>query len=222
MANKRMFSNMVIDSDLFLDLPPMAQLLYFHCGMKTDDDGFIYGARRIARIIGASDDDFKTLIDKGFLIEFPDSKVFVIVHHRQNNDLKNDRYHPTNYQQEFIQLELTENKEWRLREDVSKMETDCIQSVSNVDTEHNVTHRNPKNVTQINGEEGSDEGRNITTTGEQEAMLIAMADKAHITYEVKRAIAEHGFDTAYKAFKAWKDNGAIIGRYKGYLKEYVA
>ncbi len=110
MASKRMFANAVIDSDSFLDLPPTAQLLYFHCGMKTDDDGFVSGARRISKIIGATEHDFQLLIDSGFMIEFPASKVCCIVHHRQNNDLKNDRYHPTNYQQEFTQLVLTENK----------------------------------------------------------------------------------------------------------------
>ena len=104
MATKRMFSNIVVDSDKFLDLTAMQQLLYFHCGMKTDDDGFISGAKRISRIIGATDDDFAALVENGFLIEFPASKVYCIVHHRLNNDLKNDRYHQTTYQQEFDQL----------------------------------------------------------------------------------------------------------------------
>ena len=93
MANKRMFSNTVIDSDMFLDLSPMAQLLYFHCGMKTDDDGFVSGAKRISRIIGATDNDFQMLVNNGFLIEFPDSKVFVVAHHRQNKDDKRKEIH---------------------------------------------------------------------------------------------------------------------------------
>ena len=153
---KRMFSNAIIDSDLFLDLSPMAQLLYFHCGMKTDDDGFVSGARRIAKIIGANESDFQSLIDSGFLIEFPDSKVFVVVHHRLNNDLKNDRYHVTTYLREFDQLTLTENKSYIIK----SMDTDCIQNVSKVSTEQNVTQRNPAepSVTQDSGGEGSAEG----------------------------------------------------------------
>ena len=218
MANKRIFSNMVIDSDSFLDLSPMAQLLYFHCGMKTDDDGFVSGARRIARIIGATDNDFQLLIENGFLIEFPDSKVFVIVHHRQNNDLKNDRYHPTNYQQEISNLELTENKEWRLKQvAVSTLETECIQDVSNMSTEQNVTHPNVthSNVTNISIGKGSDEGETTDSVN----LLRCMAQQAGITTDVEKALAKHGFSVAYSAFVAWKNDGAVIGRYNDFLKQ---
>ena len=41
MGNHRMFANSVIDSDRFLDMPLTTQALYFHLGMKADDDGFI-------------------------------------------------------------------------------------------------------------------------------------------------------------------------------------
>ena len=158
MANKRMFSNVVIESDRFLDLPAMAQLLYFHCGMKTDDDGFVSGARRIARIIGATEQDFQALTNSGFMIEFPDSKVFVITHHRQNNELKNDRYHPTDYQQEYEQLVISPNKVYQLKQAVSNTDTECIQTVSNSDTEPIVTLRNPISVTHESGGKGSGEG----------------------------------------------------------------
>lgn len=41
MANKRMFSVDVVETDAFLDLPPKTQALYFHLGMRADDDGFV-------------------------------------------------------------------------------------------------------------------------------------------------------------------------------------
>lgn len=41
MAERRMFSKSVIDSDMFLDMPLSAQALYFHLGMHGNDDGFI-------------------------------------------------------------------------------------------------------------------------------------------------------------------------------------
>lgn len=34
MANKRMFSVDVVETDAFLDLPPKVQALYFHLGMR--------------------------------------------------------------------------------------------------------------------------------------------------------------------------------------------
>lgn len=38
MANKRMFSIDVVDTDKFLDMPVSTQALYFHFGMRADDD----------------------------------------------------------------------------------------------------------------------------------------------------------------------------------------
>lgn len=216
MATKRMFSNIVIDSDSFLDLSPMQQLLYFHCGMKTDDDGFVSGAKRISRIIGATEDDFAALVDNGFLLEFPESKVFCIAHQRLNNDLKNDRYHPTNYQQEFAQLELSDNKEWRLKQVVSEMDTNCIHPVSDKDTEHNVTQQNvtQKNVTQISVEEGSDEGGNADSI----MLLRYMAQQAGVMAEVEQAMKDYGFSAAHAALSAWKADGQKKGKFKDYLK----
>lgn len=206
MATKRMFSNVVIDSDRFLELSPMSQLLYFHCGMKTDDDGFVSGARRAAKLIGATDDDFRSLIDGGFLIEFPESKVFVVTHHRQNNDLKNDRYHQTNYRQEFDQLEMTANKEYRRKQIVSKVDTDCIRNVSNMDTEQNVTQPNvtQKNVTNNNVGKGSVEGE----TG----LLLLTWCKGFLKPDEYRILNDYllsGGDSeqARLAIHKWKDNG---------------
>ena len=41
MAQKRMFSLQVTDTDRFLDMSASAQALYFHLGMHGDDDGFV-------------------------------------------------------------------------------------------------------------------------------------------------------------------------------------
>ena len=125
MATKRMFSNIVIDSDSFLDLPPMAQLLYFHLGMRTDDDGFVGGAKRTVRNIGATDSDLQALIDEGFILNFPNSKAFLITHHRINNDLKNDRHHDTIYQTEFSQVEI-KSRIYQRKPGANKPDTRCI------------------------------------------------------------------------------------------------
>lgn len=49
MANRRMFSLDVVDTDRFLDMSASAQALYFHLGMRADDDGFVSSPRKIAR-----------------------------------------------------------------------------------------------------------------------------------------------------------------------------
>lgn len=124
MADRRMFSKTIIDSDTFLDMPLSAQALYFHLSMRADDDGFINNPKKIQRMIGASDDDCRLLIMKQLIIAF-DSGVIVIKHWRLHNYIQKDRYKPTLYQNEKSTLELDE----------SKMYTKCIQDVSNVDTQ---------------------------------------------------------------------------------------
>lgn len=109
MAEKRMFTQKIIDSDAFLDMPLSAQALYFHLNMRADDDGFVNNPKKITRYVGAADDDLKILLMKRFVIGF-DSGVIVIKHWRMHNTLKSDRYHPTDYQDEFAQLSVKKNK----------------------------------------------------------------------------------------------------------------
>lgn len=99
MAERRMFSKTIIDSDLFLDLPNSAQCLYFHLAMRADDDGFVNAPKKVQRMIGASDDDCRLLVAKQFLIPF-DTGVVVIRHWKIHNYIRNDRYKPTIHQEE--------------------------------------------------------------------------------------------------------------------------
>ena len=108
MAEKRMFTQKIIDSDAFLDMPLSTQALYFHLNMRADDDGFINNPKRIQRTIGASEDDLKLLIAKRFLICF-ENGVIVIKHWRMHNTLRKDRYNPTQYQDEYARLEVKDN-----------------------------------------------------------------------------------------------------------------
>lgn len=113
MAERRMFSKTLIDSDMFLDMPSSTQCLYFHLSMRADDDGFINNPKKIQRVIGSSDDDLKLLIAKNFIIPF-DSGVVVIKHWKIHNYIRNDRYKETLYLEEKSQLNVGENKEYIL------------------------------------------------------------------------------------------------------------
>lgn len=108
MAEKRMFTQKIIDSDAFLDMPLSTQALYFHLNMRADDDGFINNPKRIQRTIGASDDDLKLLIAKRFVICF-ENGVIVIKHWRMHNTLRKDRYNPTQYQEQLALLDVKDN-----------------------------------------------------------------------------------------------------------------
>jgi len=115
MAQRRMFSKEIIDSDAFLTMPASAQNLYFHLGMRADDDGFINNSRSIMAMIHASEDDMRILLAKSYVIQF-ESGVIVIKHWRMNNYLRNDRYNPTKYTEEKEQLFIKEDGAYTLDE----------------------------------------------------------------------------------------------------------
>lgn len=127
MAERRMFAKKITESDAFLDMPSSTQMLYFHLSMNADDDGFVNNPKKIQRMCGASDDDFKLLIAKSFVILF-ESGVIVIKHWKMHNYIQADRYRPTDYVEEKSMLGLKKNKAYTL--DESKMYTKCIQDVS--------------------------------------------------------------------------------------------
>ena len=128
MAERRMFAKTVIDSDAFLDMPMSTQALYFHLAMRADDDGFINNSKRIQRMIGASDDDFKVLIAKQFIIPF-ETGVIVIKHWKMHNYIQKDRYKPTIYEAEKETLLLDKKGVY------TRLDTECIQDVYNSDTQ---------------------------------------------------------------------------------------
>lgn len=130
MANKRMFSMSILDSDAFLDMPLSTQALYLHLNMRADDDGFVSNPKRIQRLIGASEDDLKLLLAKRFLLVFEDG-VMVIKHWRMHNTIRNDRYTPTPYQDELSRLFIKQNKSYSLTEGepISKRLPDGCQDV---------------------------------------------------------------------------------------------
>jgi hypothetical protein len=113
MAERRMFAKTIIDSDTFLDMPLSTQCLYFHLGMRADDDGFINNPKKIQRMTGCGDDDLKLLIAKQFIIPF-ESGVVVLKHWKVHNYIRSDRYKETMYREEKAMLETAKNKEYML------------------------------------------------------------------------------------------------------------
>lgn len=122
MAQRRMFSLKVVDTDLFFDMSPTAQNLYFHLGMRGDDDGFVSSPKKIMRNCGASEDDLKLLVVKKFIIPFQ-SGIVVIRNWRENNYIQSDRYTPSVYQEERAQLSVENNEYQTIQENVYKLDT---------------------------------------------------------------------------------------------------
>lgn len=138
MAQKRMFSVQVTDTDKFLDMSASAQALYFHLGMHGDDDGFVSSPRKIARSSGCNDDDLRLLAAKGYIIPF-EIGIVVITDWKINNTLKNDRYRPTIFTEERGAL-ITDNAgRWAIG---ANMEPQRNHIGTNMEPQHSLTKQN--------------------------------------------------------------------------------
>jgi hypothetical protein len=92
--------------------------------MFADDDGFVNNPKSIMRQVGASQDDLNLLLLKRFILAF-DSGVIVIKHWRIHNYIQKDRYKESKYIEEKATLMIDEKGAY----------TECIQNVSNLDTQ---------------------------------------------------------------------------------------
>lgn len=156
MANKRMFSIGIIDSDQFLDMSMEARLLYYDLGMRADDDGFVNSPKKIMRITKVTDKSLDELEDKGFIFRFV-SGVLVIRHWNINNNMRKDTYHETSYTEEKAQLVLDSASIYQLRNeyvtdssrDYNEDETECVEDVSQIRLDKNSINQ-PKVSSDIN------------------------------------------------------------------------
>ena len=156
MAERRMFSKSVIWCDMFLEMPLSSQALYMHLNMSADDDGFVGNPKTILRMIGASEDDFKILVTKGFVIVF-ESGIIVITHWKRNNYIQKDRYKGTIYKDEKSYLNISNNNLYEKKERI------CIQNVSDLDTQDRI---GKDRLDKGRGEEESPPPPNSKTYGE--------------------------------------------------------
>ena len=156
MAERRMFSKKITESDAFLEMPASAQCLYFHLNLSADDDGFVNAPRKIMRMIGASEDDMRILIGKRFILTF-ESGVIVVKHWRIHNYIQKDRYTPTTYIEEKKALGLDENKAY-----TDSPKGSCIQSVYKLDTQD---RKDKESIGKYRKEKGTGKGNRYDSAG---------------------------------------------------------
>lgn len=113
MAERRMFAKTIINSARFLKMPSETQALYFHLGLNADDDGIVE-AYAICRSIGASEDNLKILVAKGFVNVLNDDLVTHIMDWKEHNKIRPDRKIDSIYKDLLLQvnpdIELIEKK----------------------------------------------------------------------------------------------------------------
>ena len=113
MANRRMFSKEITNTDSFQSMKLSAQALYFHLGMNADDDGFVGNPLSITKAIEASSKDLERLVENGFLLPFRGG-VYLITDWLINNHIRRDRYNPTVHQEFKRMVGLDENGRYAL------------------------------------------------------------------------------------------------------------
>lgn len=197
-AERRMFAKTIIDSDAFLEMPLSTQALYFHMNMRADDDGFLNNPRKIQRMIGCADDDFKLLIAKRFIIPF-DSGICVIKHWRIHNYIQKDRYKETVYLEEKQRLAVKNNRAYTLKPNDEKLlDTTCVQNVSSLDAQIRLDKYNT--FPQFWGEYP----RKVAKKDAQKAFAKINPDEAMLTQML------HALDIQKESREWLKDSGAFI------------
>ena len=98
-----MFSKRIINSAKFLKMPVSTQCLYFHLGLQADDDGVVE-AYTVMTQTGATEDDLKILVAKGFVIVLNDDLVTYIIDWQENNYIRADRKVDTVYKDLLLQI----------------------------------------------------------------------------------------------------------------------
>ena len=164
-----MFDKVVTTSDDFLELSAEAQCLYFHMGMLADDDGLAKNYRSYMKLIGVTDEDLKSLIDKYFIYKF-DSDVIAIKHWKINNTVRSDRYRPTIFQNEFSRLDIAENNEYII------LDTNGIPDGNQVDTKNSIDKNSKDKLSKEKDSLEKKREENNSTEEERKDIVILSAN----------------------------------------------
>ncbi len=218
MAERRMFSKSIIDSDVFLDMPLSTQALYFHLAMRADDEGFVNNPKKIQKMIGASDDDIRILAIKRYILTF-ESGIIVIKHWKIHNYIQSDRFKPTSYVEEKAQLTLDEKKSYIER----------IQNVSKLDTQVSIGKDSiDKNKEDMCDAKQVDPTPPIDTTPQLKTIITILLNDGS-EYEVKEDYFEQmknlfpGVDvmTHLRNMSAWSINNPTKRKTRSGIKRFI-
>ncbi len=209
MAERRMFTKTIIDSDAFLDMPLSTQALYFHLAMRADDDGFLNNAKKITRVIGANQNDYDLLLAKRFIIQFEDG-ICVIKHWRMHNYIQKDRYKPTVYQDKKQLLGMKKNKSYTLNK---AFFTECIQDVYSLESQVRL------GKDRLGKDKDKDKDNNLSSlleTIKSEMLKETLQDFIDHRKEMKKPLTERAFKMLLNKLDPFSDEIKIAA-----LKEAI-
>ena len=123
-ANKRMISRGIIESDRFAEVDKSAQLLYFYLLISADDEGFVANPRRILKLLDIEFEEMKKLARSRLLVLF-DTGICAITDWNIHNWIRDNRKKKTIFTSERNALEAKENDSYRLKPDI-KLESGIV------------------------------------------------------------------------------------------------
>jgi hypothetical protein len=103
MAERRMFSKRIVRSARFLKMPVSSRELYWQLGIEADDDGIVESFN-VMRTTGATEDDLRVLVSKGFVQVLNEDLVTYITDWNENNKLRADRKVDSIYKHLLLQM----------------------------------------------------------------------------------------------------------------------
>lgn len=235
MAERRMFTKRITDSDAFIELPSSAQALYFHLNQGADDDGFNNQIQNAMFKAHATIDDLKLLMCKNFIIRF-ESGVIVIKHWRMHNTLRKDRYTPTNFTKEFEILGIKDNGSYTLGKDgchlvaerlpqdsIGKVSIDKVSivedSINNNGDFENENHQDISNENEETNVKPSNE--NEETQSKPSKSEIQKQLETEFAYLWKLYPNKKGKDTAEKKYIYHRKHGTTFEEVKEGLGKYL-
>ena len=211
MAQRRMFSMKIVDTDAFLDMPLSSQVLYFHLAMRADDDGFVGNPKKVMRMIGTQDDDMKVLLSKRFILPF-ENGVCVIKHWKIHNYIQKDRYTETTYLREKKMLELNDNNSY----------TECVQDVSRMETHVSLCKVSKDMVREETQRVSYGELENVKLTPEEYQKLVDLMGENNVRIlilDLDTYIASKGvrYKSHYATIQSWarRKNQEMQNKSKG-------
>lgn len=204
MAERRMLSRTILDSDKFLDMPLTTQALYIHLIMNADDDGFLNNSQKITRMIGAGKKDFELLISAEFIIDF-NNGICAIKHWKLHNYIRSDRYKPTVYQDELSRLVIASNKVYEESKTYGKTK------VYEADTNEKLSYSNSDEIipkAEIKGDDKSLRDNNIEDIiGKDNQQDIFLESETEVNEEPYKGEENYEFSEQKSVFSEEKVDG---------------
>jgi DnaD/phage-associated family protein len=201
-----MFSKKIIGSARFMKMPVSSRELYFHLGLNADDDGVVE-AYTVLQTTGATEDDLRVLMAKGFIVVLNEDLVSYITDWNVHNTIRADRKVDSIYKPLLLQI-VPEAKliEPKPRADTGKLtgggQAMDVQWTAQVKLSEDILNKDKEITTTGDEVELSTKGIDLST------LLISLDDAA--TQHWNRRLTAEDVDAALPLLKKMNNNFGML------------